>query len=449
MVNKKRIRIIHDKPFREGAVVYWMQRDQRVNDNWALLYAQELALEMKRPLLVIFCLVPEFLEATSRHYKFMLNGLSEVEERLKILDIPFFLLKGDPEILVSSFITRNKISCIITDFNPLKLTTKWKKVVAESIERPLIEVDAHNIIPCWIASSKQEFSARTIRSKIQKSLPDYLVPFPVLVKHPFRYFLPFEQLDLDILLESFPDKESCASTSGNKGGENEAGSIFKVFLREKLNHYHLERNFPETDSQSGLSPFLHFGHISAQRMALDIISSEIVAESKNAFLEELIVRKELSDNFCYYNPDYDRFEGFPAWAQKTLNLHREDPRMYSYSTDTFENAGTHDDLWNAAQKELIITGKMHGYMRMYWAKKILEWTNSPEEAMAIAIYLNDKYEFDGRDPNGYAGIAWSIGGVHDRPWGERPIFGNVRYMNYNGCLRKFDVKAYIRKISSF
>ena len=191
-----------------------------------------------------------------------------------------------------------------------------------------------------------------------------------------------------------------------------------------------DRNDPLKNGQSGLSPYLHFGQIAAQRVALEVMGSAGPTDARKAFLEELIVRRELSDNFCFYNPRYDRVDGFPAWARATLDRHRRDPRDYLYTPEQFEQARTHDDLWNAAQREMVRTGKMHGYLRMYWAKKILEWTPSPEEALKIAITLNDRYELDGRDPNGYAGIAWSLGGVHDRPWGERKVFGMIRYMSY-------------------
>jgi deoxyribodipyrimidine photo-lyase len=166
-------------------------------------------------------------------------------------------------------------------------------------------------------------------------------------------------------------------------------------------------------------------------------------------LEELIVRKELSDNYCFFNTNYDSFNGFHDWAKETLNKHRKDKRGFVYSLAEFENTNTHEDLWNAAQRELITTGKMHGYIRMYWAKKILEWSKSPEEALRISLYLNDKYELDGRDPNGYVGCAWSIGGVHDRAWTERPVYGKIRYMNRNGAARKFDVDRYISRYLSF
>ena len=183
--------------------------------------------------------------------------------------------------------------------------------------------------------------------------------------------------------------------------------------------------------------------ISAQRIVMDVLPLSLDTAS---FIEELVVRRELADNFCLYHPDtYDSVSCFAGWAMKSLDERRADPREYIYTRAQFEHAKTHDDLWNACQREMVRTGKMHGYMRMYWAKKILEWTAGPEDAMKIAIYLNDKYELDGRDPNGYAGIAWSIGGIHDRAWFRRPIFGLIRYMSRNGCASKFDVDAYIAK----
>jgi deoxyribodipyrimidine photo-lyase len=233
-----------------------------------------------------------------------------------------------------------------------------------------------------------------------------------------------------------------------KSGESGALKYFKHFLKNKLNKYDALRNDPTKDGQSNLSPFLHFGQISAQRVAIEVEKFPADPESKKSFLEELIVRRELSDNFCYYNKNYDLFDGFHQWAKTTLNEHRRDEREFIYSLRKFEDAKTHDDLWNAAQTEMVKTGKMHGYMRMYWAKKILEWTKSPEDALKISIYLNDKYELDGRDPNGYVGIAWSIGGIHDRAWFERPVYGKVRYMNRNGADKKFAVNSYIKKFAN-
>jgi deoxyribodipyrimidine photo-lyase len=448
MVDKTRIRALNDLPHQEGPVIYWMQRDQRVNDNWALLYAQERAMAMKQPLAVVFCLLPQFLDAMIRQYQFMIDGLQEVEKNLGRLAIPFYILQGEPTEMLPRFLEEFKAGSLITDFNPLNIPLSWKKKLSQTLSVPFFEVDAHNIIPCWIASNKQEFGARTLRPKISKIIKDYLVDYPSLLKHPFPLCSPETMLSWNDHSKSLQVDRSVKPVQGFFPGEKAAMDTLDQFLNNRAGEYGTDRNFPEKEGQSGLSPYLHFGQISAQRIGLEIMSRNMVTGSKNAFLEELIVRKELADNYCYYNPNYDRFEGFPAWAQKTLNEHRGDPREYCYSPDQFENAETHDDLWNAAQKEMVKTGKMHGFMRMYWAKKILEWTASPEESQAVAIWLNDKYELDGRDPNGYSGIAWSIGGVHDRPWGRRPVFGMIRYMNYNGCLRKFNVKAYLNKINS-
>jgi len=217
------------------------------------------------------------------------------------------------------------------------------------------------------------------------------------------------------------------------------------FIENKIEKYLADKNDPIKDACSGLSAYLHFGQLSAQRVALEIIKNISKSESVDSFLEELIVRRELSDNYCYYNPLYDSVEGFPEWAKRSLNTQRKEKREFIYTQEVFEAAYTHDPLWNAAQNEMKQSGRMHGYMRMYWAKKILEWTASPEEALKIAIYLNDKYQLDGRDPNGYVGCAWSIGGVHDRAWANRPVYGKIRYMNFNGAKRKFSVDEYIGK----
>ena len=215
----------------------------------------------------------------------------------------------------------------------------------------------------------------------------------------------------------------------------------------RIGRYNLERNNPVLEAQSGLSPWLHFGQISAQRVALETLRNETDPSLSASFLEELIVRRELADNFCLYRPHYDSVDVFPAWAQTSLKEHLADPRPYNYSIETLEKAQTHDPLWNAAQMEMILTEKMHGWMRMYWGKKILEWSSTPEEAMQKAIFLNDRYSLDGRDPNGYAGIAWCIGGIHDRAWPSRPIFGKIRYMNAAGAKRKFDTQAYIQRVN--
>ena len=442
MTHASRIYPLNSLSQQPGCVLYWMQRDQRVNDNWALLYAQETALKTNLHLKVVFCLAPGYPGATMRQYGFMLKGLQEVEKGLNRLNIPFDLITGDPGEMLPGYIRSVGAGVLVTDFNPLRINMQWKERVGASITIPFYEVDAHNILPCRAISDKLEYAAFTLRKKLEKHLSEYLVEFPSLVIQPSSG-IPLQPVDWRSITASLKANGDVAEVDWIVPGEAAAQDALDKFIRNRLDTYASERNFPERQGQSDLSPWLHFGHLSAQRFALAVQKSATDPESKQAFLEELIVRRELADNFCLHNPHYDTTGGFQSWARKSLDLHRDDPREYCYTIDQFEQSRTHDSLWNAAQREMVATGKMHGYMRMYWAKKILEWTPSPEEAMAVAIYLNDKYELDGRDPNGYAGIAWSIGGTHDRPWGERKIFGMIRYMNARGCERKFDTKRYI------
>ena len=427
--------------YKNGPVVYWMQRDQRASDNWALIKAQDMAIELRQPLIVVFCLAESFIGATKKHFDFMLKGLIDTANSLKEKSIPFSLLVGTPEDVLLQFLTKIDAGLLVTDLNPLKITREWKEKVAKKLKISFIEVDAHNIVPVFKASDKQEFGAYTIRPKINRLLGDYLVPFNEIHRHPFQ--VDVESIGfLDSL--SFENNKLVSDVGGIAAGSETAQVVLEDFIQNKLHQYHL-RNNPNMDVCSGLSAFLHFGQISAQRVALDVMESGIPCEE---FLEELIVRRELADNFCYYNKDYDNVLGFPNWSRETHLIHKEDTRTWIYSIEQLENAKTHDNLWNASQRQMTIQGKMPGYLRMYWAKKILEWTSSAEEAMHASIYLNDKYQIDGRDPNGYAGIAWSLGGVHDRAWGERPVFGKIRYMNYNGCRRKFDIDEYIRFVDS-
>jgi len=444
-MNRNRARIIKEGKVSTGAVVYWMSRDQRVQDNWALLFAQETAIENKASLTVVFCLVPSFLNATIRHYGFMLKGLQEVASTLGKKNIAFHLLTGNPEREIPSFIMKNKSSTLVTDFDPLRTKREWKDRVSLKINIPFYEVDAHNIVPCWAASPKQEYAAYTFSPRIMKAMFEFLEEFPKVKKHPFGLNKRPSNVDWEKAMKALKVDHSVPETDWIVPGEKAAMKALKSFIDNKLPRYSDLRNDPVKDGQSNLSPYLHFGQLSAQRAALEADNAECPAVSKDVYLEELIVRRELSDNFCYYNDHYDSFASFPEWSQRSLNAHRKDRREYIYSLKKFENAQTHDDLWNAAQMEMVKRGKMHGYMRMYWAKKVLEWSSSPEEALETAIYLNDKYELDGRDPNGYTGIAWSIGGVHDRAWNERPVFGKIRYMSYNGCKGKFDVEAYVRQ----
>lgn len=434
-VHHDRIKVIQSVSHSVGPVVYWMSRDQRAEDNWALLAAQDIAVATQQPLIVVFNLVPNFLNAPARPFEFMLSGLSEVEASLASLGIKFTLLIGEPSSTIPQFCQSVRASTLVTDYSPLKISKRWKKQVFSQVKCTVFEVDAHNIIPIWIASQKQEYAARTIRPKIHKLLDTFLTGIPKLKLMHTSLSPNTDWLHARKILKI---SNSEAKIAWIIPGTEAAIKLYKRFLKYSLAEYDKTRNDPSKSGQSQLSPYLHFGQISAHRIALTIPRS-------SSFFEELVIRKELAENFCAYNESYDSVEGFPSWARKTLTKHRSDARTYHYTDQQFEQGLTHDMTWNAAQKEMVITGKMHGYMRMYWAKKILEWTESPEEAMHIAIHLNDTYELDGRDPNGYTGIAWAIGGVHDRPWKERPIFGTIRYMNESGLRRKFAIDTYIKR----
>lgn len=446
-MNRQRVRSIADGAPGRGPVIYWMSRDQRAEDNWALLFAQELAVERRVPLAVVFCLVPTFLGATIRQYGFMLRGLRQTEQSLRAKGIPLVLLRGEPGRELPRFAREHDVSALVTDFDPLRIKRQWLRGVASSLSAPFYEVDAHNIVPCWVVSTKPEYGAHTLRPKIHRLLPYFMEPFPKLHHHPFPWRHVPQPIDWEMAVEGLAVDHSVGEVHGVEPGARTGRMTLAEFVETRLGEYPEKRNDPSLHGQSGLSPYLHFGHIAPQRVALEVLASHAPPGAQEAFLEELVVRRELSDNFCLHNPDYDRVPGFTAWACRTLNDHRADPRPYLYGRSALESAMTHDPLWNGAQEEMVATGKMHGYLRMYWAKKILEWTSSPEEALETAIYLNDRYELDGRDPNGYAGIAWSIGGVHDRAWGERPVFGKIRYMSHAGCARKFSVDAYVRAVS--
>ncbi|XP_037716556.1 deoxyribodipyrimidine photo-lyase-like [Drosophila subpulchrella] len=450
---KKRARVLSKtedvEESSQGGIVYWMSRDARVQDNWALLFAQRLALKLELPLSVVFCLVPKFLNATIRHYKFMMGGLQEVEQQCRSLDIPFHLLMGNAAENLPEFVKSKDIGAVICDFAPLRLPRKWVEDVGKALPKsvPLVQVDAHNVVPLWVASDKQEYAARTIRNKINSKLGEFLTEFPPVVKHPHgagcKEAKPVDWSAAYDMLQCDTDVDE---VQWAKPGYKAACQQLYEFCTRRLRKFNDKRNDPMADALSGLSPWLHFGQISAQRCALEVqrFRGQHKA-SAEAFCEEAIVRRELADNFCFYNEHYDSLKGLSSWAYQTLDTHRKDKRDPCYGLEELEKSLTYDDLWNSAQLQLVREGKMHGFLRMYWAKKILEWTATPEEALEYAILLNDKYSLDGRDPNGYVGCMWSIGGIHDMGWKERAIFGKVRYMNYQGCKRKFDVNAFVMR----
>ncbi len=443
MVDPRRIRARNDQLVQVGApVLYWMQRDQRVQDNWALLYAAQCAAKAKQPLLVVFNLVSRFGETTARHYDFMFRGLEEVETELRALGILFHLITGNPRDSIPTFVRQYQIGHVVTDFNPLRFTDDWRTVVGNGLKVRLTEVDAHNVVPAWCASPKLEFAAHTLRPKIHRLLPDFLTPIPRLTSSLVSGNMP-APIDWELLRTKQVINYAVEPVTWLKPGSQAGLGRLGEFCRAGLADYATERNDPVLNNLSHLSPYLHFGQIGAQRVALSISASQANRESRDAYLEELIVRRELADNYCLYNPDYDKVTGAHAWAQSTIGAHATDKRDYMYTIEQFETGETHDDLWNAAQQQMVQTGKMHGFMRMYWAKKILEWTPDAQTAIDTALYLNDKYELDGTDPSGITGVMWSICGVHDRAWTERPVFGKIRYMNYNGCKRKFNLAEYV------
>ncbi|XP_034477525.1 deoxyribodipyrimidine photo-lyase-like [Drosophila innubila] len=432
----------------KGGVVYWMSRDGRVQDNWALLFAQRLALKLELPLTVVFCLVPKFLNATLRHYKFMLGGLQEVEQECLKLNISFKLLLGPAVERLPEFVQAEDIGAVVCDFAPLRLPRQWVSDVAKKLPGhvPITQVDAHNIVPLWVTSEKQEYAARTIRNKINSKLQEFLTEFPPVIKHPHGKETRLQPVDWDAAYKMLTCDMSVDEVDWAKPGYTAACRQLYEFCTRRLRHFDGKRNDPTANALSGLSPWLHFGQISAQRCILEVKRfAGMHKASADAFCEETIVRRELADNFCYYNEHYDSLKGLHGWAYQTLDAHRQDKRSPCYTLEELEHSRTYDDLWNSAQLQLVKEGKMHGFLRMYWAKKILEWTATPEQALEYSILLNDKYSLDGRDPNGYVGCMWSIGGVHDQGWKERAIFGKIRYMNYQGCKRKFDVNAFVMR----
>lgn len=441
--NKSRCRILskNDK-IAEGTkgILYWMSRDCRVQDNWALLFAQRLALKNKLPLIVIFSLFEAHLQyPTRRHQHFLLEGLKHVDNECHSLNIQFCLVNESPKDLAET-IERNKLGGVVCDFSPLRKHQESKQTLMKSLPKsiPLVQVDAHNIVPTWLASDKQEHMARTLRPKIKSKLSEYLSGFPEVARHPYSWKINLNAVKFAAKtlwdVEALPDIEA-----------SEVAGLQRLhsFLQQGLEHYGITSNDPSKEHTSNLSFWINFGFISAQRVALEVKSLEaLFKEQVDKYLEELIIRRELAENYCFYNANYDNIKGASDWAQKTLAAHQTDKRTYTYSRDQLQNALTHDDMWNAAQLQLLKEGKIHGYIRMYWCKKILEWTKSPQEALEFALWLNDTFALDGNDPNGFVGVMWSICGVHDQGWKERQVFGKIRFMVDYSLRRKFDMDAY-------
>ena len=449
MIQGERISYLNEKVEQKGQyVIYWMQASQRTHYNHALEMAIRMANKRSLPVLVYFELIDNFPEANIRHYYFMLEGLKEVTQNLNHLGIKFIInhppAKQYPDLVELS----KKAVMVITDCGYLRFQRQWRKNVAGQLPCMMLQIESDVVIPIETASPKEEYTAGTFRPKINRSIKNFLKPIKMTTPEYSSLNFKISSFTIDNIYESLNQLSLDSSVPPSpfyEGGTNQAKKLLNRFIEEKISRYEALSNDPSQDYLSHLSPYLHFGQISSLYIALRV-QAETPIEVYENYLEELIVRREVAINFVYYNPDYDQFKSLPKWAKNTLQEHKYDMRPYIYSMDELERAMTQDPYWNAAQKEMVVTGKMHGYMRMYWGKKIIEWSPIPQEAFKCCLYLNNKYELDGRDPNGYTGVAWCFG-KHDRAWKERTIFGKVRYMNDNGLKRKFDMNRYVERIN--
>ena len=446
IIEKQRMRAINDAPPTPGKfIIYWMQQAQRIHWNHALSYAKELSNRLKKPLMVYFGLTDTFPEANLRHYQFMIEGLQEVKEQLLQQKIGFIIRREHPvEGLVR---IKDDIGVLVCDRGYLRVQKQWRQQLAEKMDAPMIQIESDVGIPVETASDKEEYAAYTIRPKINKQKAHYLHPVkdPDVSIDSTSYDFDSEPIDnINSFLSSLSVDTHVSPSPMLKGGRTNAQTLLGEFLTSKIQDYATNRNDPSKNVSSMMSPYLHFGQISSVEIAWEV--NRKAKDLSTDYLEELIVRRELSMNFVHYNNTYDSISCLPYWAQKTLQKHSKDKRDYVYTREEFEKAKTHDPYWNAAQKQMMLTGYMHGYMRMYWGKKIIEWADSPEQAYEIALYLNNKYELDGRDPNGFTGVAWCFG-KHDRPWRERAIFGSIRFISQSGLHRKGDIERYKENIS--
>jgi len=446
VIDESRLRRLNERPPRDGAyVLYWMQQSQRAESNHALEYAAQRANERGLPLVVGFGLTDGYPEANARHFRFMLEGLAETADALRRRGMGFVLRRGDPADVALELAA--DAALVVCDRGYLRHQRAWRRRVADQADCEVARVEADAVVPVDQASDKREYAARTIRPRLHRLLDRHLLE------------LRTTSLDRDAA-RATPDGESLADVAAlldrldldrsvppvhhlHTGGTAAARAKLDRFL-DGLEGYDEHRNQPETDDVSGLGMHLHFGQISPLYVALRARDAHPVGD-RDSFLEELIVRRELAMNYCRFEKDYDRYRALPEWARATLEKHRDDPREHVYTERELEHAETHDPYWNAAMREMRYTGYMHNAMRMYWGKKIIEWTNTPRHAYRVALRLNNRYFLDGRDPASFANIGWLFG-LHDRPWAERDIFGTVRYMSARGLERKSDIDAYVRRV---
>ena len=446
-ISDKRIKLLNESDSRKGDyTLYWMQQSQRTELNHALEFAIQRANKNNNPLLVVFALTDNYPEANVRHYRFMLEGLQQVSAALGRRKIKFVLRIGSPPAVVTDL--AEDASEVVCDRGYLRHQVEWRKEVFKSASTRVWQVESDAVVPVETASDKREYAARTIRSQLNKAADNFLEDLDTTAIENDSTILAKngEGLsDLAALLENLAVDRSVESVAEFVGGTSRAKAHLRQFIESRLADYGNRNDL--TDARvSYLSPYLHFGQISPVQVALQIKALARNGEQTESFLEELIVRRELAINFVHYEKDYDSTKCLPDWATETLDKHEDDRREYQYTTSELEAAETHDPAWNAAMTEMKHRGYLHNHLRMYWGKKIMEWTNTINHAYRTTLALNNKYFLDGRDANSYANVLWLFG-LHDRAHAEREVFGKVRYMSYDGLKRKCDLKEYIRKVS--
>ncbi len=453
---QERIRRLNDKPLRDGAryVLYWAQMNRRVDANHALLRAVEIANELALPVLYYEGLTCDYPYANDRLHTFILEGVPETARRLARLGIGYCFYPRRRRSDANDILYRLAAgaACVVTDDYPTFLARRHNATVPARLAVRCEAVDSSCVVPMNLFE-KREYAAYTIRPKIHRVWAKYLVDAPpVKVRRRWQdpapeFHVALREDEIGELVECCEIDHSVKPSISQTGGRLAAERALAHFLEKNLRRYARERNEPSAHATSGLSAYLHFGQISSLEVALAARryaeEHKLIAEE---FLEELIVRRELAFNYARSVEDPASIRNLPEWAQQTLAKHARDRREPEYSLEHFERAKTHDALWNACQKELLLRGTIHGYYRMYWGKKIIEWSADCESAVRTMVYLHDRYALDGRDPNTYTNILWCLG-LHDRPWQERPIFGMVRYMSSDGMKRKTGVDAYLREIA--
>jgi deoxyribodipyrimidine photo-lyase len=448
-IHDARVRPLVERPARRGRfVLYWMQQSQRADGNHALEHAVQRANALRLPLRVAFGLTDDYPEATWRHYRFMLEGLAETQAALAARGIPFVLRRGQPP-QVALALGRDAAE-IVCDRGYLRHQRRWRQELAAAAGCPVVEVESDAVVPVAVASTRLEIGARTLRPRLGRRLDELLVPLrqtPLAIRGGAAEARGLRLDDLDALLRRMRLDRSVPPVSALfRGGTGEARRRLAAFVGRVLPRYATERARPEAAAVSHLSMYLHFGQISPIEVALAARRAG-PDEPAAVFVEELIVRRELAINFVTYQPDYDGWGAVPAWARATLARHAGDARPATYTRAQLEDAATTDPYFNAAMREMRFTGYLHNQMRMYWGKKILEWTPEPEAAHATALALNNRYLLDGRDPSSFANVAW-IFGLHDRPWPERPVFGAVRSMTAGGLERKSAIRDYVAQVDA-